>query len=147
MKITPLRFLVTAVAVAAVGIGAGWFMLTGNAITSAERVLAELNEKKLADNGSLKITYDSLTRSGFPALGVRLVNPVLTINVPGDGAERQPVDLVWKREGTLDIVTDYMGHEYRVVSTGNGSLTLQSGDEKVAIESADARIEGDRPVL
>ncbi len=141
MKITPLRFLATVIGVLVVGLGAGWFVLTGNALTNVQRVVEELNEKKLADNGSVKITYDSLSRSGFPALGVRLVNPMLAINVPGDGAERQPVDLAWKRSGTFDIVTDYVRHEYRVISDGSGSLTLQSGSDKVAIESADARIE------
>ncbi|MFZ4541771.1 MAG: hypothetical protein ACOYNL_08200 [Rickettsiales bacterium] len=138
MKIVPVGILVAAI----IGGGAAWYVLGGKAITQAQQLIDGFNTKTRPDGSTIKLTYHSMERTGFPAIGVRLVNPVIDITVPANGGETLPITAQWKREGTVDIITDYISHEYRFRNDGKGTAFLQVGDEKTSIAMAESHSKG-----
>ena len=141
MKLSPVRILAAIAVIAGVGTGVAWYLESGNIVNHTETLLAQVSNHKRADGTSIKITYDKLSRTGFPATGVRLTNPVMEIDAPGDGDKVVPVHIVWKRTGTIDVLTDYMAHQYRIVSEGGSTTTLTSGEKTIGITSAPTHAE------
>ena len=135
MKKSITRILATVAGLGVLGAGGAWFVASNSAINHAEKMIAELNAKSLPQNGTLKITYDSLSRSSCPAVGIRLVNPVISTSVPADAQGHPAMDAQWKRTGSIDIVTDYLKNQFRVVSDGAGQLHIKSGTDDVTTTS------------
>jgi len=141
MKKTITWALVAVLGVGVLGAVGAWFVASGNAVSHAEQFIAQLNAKVLPQNGTVKLTYDHMARSRFPAVGITLTNPMLTSTIPADAQGRPPIDIVWKRGGHVDILTDYLKNEYRVISDGAGTLNVTSGLENVTTTTDSARIE------
>ena len=141
MKKTIVRVVIGLVGVGVVGAGGAWFAASSTAISQAEKLITEFNAKALPNNGKATITYDSLSRSSFPAVGVRLVNPVITTTTPADAQGRGAVDMTWKINGYADVITDHLKNEYRVVSDGSSELQLKSGTETINATSTPSRAE------
>ncbi len=141
MKKTITRIVAAGLGTGLLVVGGAWFVMSGNTISHTETLIAKLNAKALPQNGTLKLTYDSLARSTFPTVGVRVVNPVLTVNIPADDKGHPAIDGVWKRTGSITIITDYLNHSYRVVNDGAGTMQVKSGAENVTLSSQPSHIE------
>ncbi len=141
MKKTIVRVVIGLVGVGLVGTGGAWYTASSTAISQAEKLITEFNAKALPNNGKATITYDSLSRSSFPSVGVRLVNPVMTTSIPADDQGRAAVDMMWKINGYTDVITNHLKNEYRVVSDGTSELQLKSGTETINATSTPSRAE------
>ncbi|MES2984519.1 MAG: hypothetical protein V4735_04955 [Pseudomonadota bacterium] len=127
------------IGVVVLGSGAAWYVVSGQTVAATKRLVLTINGKVHADGSSLSISYEKLQRTGFPSIGVRFVNPVLDMTLPAAGG-KLPLHINWKRTGTLDVVTDYIAHEYRVNSRGTGALVLMAGDQTINAESAESDV-------
>lgn len=135
MKKNITRIIVALVGLGILGGGSAWFIASGKAVTQAEALVAKLNAQTLPQNGTVKLSYERLSRSGFPAVGVRMLNPVLSATIPGDAEGRPPIDITWKRTGHVDIITNYLTHSYQILSNGTGELRVTSGNENITTTS------------
>ena len=130
----------------AVVAGGAWYVASGNIASATQKLIENANAKPHADGSTVKITYDNIGRTMFPKVGVRLVNPAIEVNSPGIAVNaanptaapaqpQTPFHAVWKHTGTVEVVTDYFAHEYRIVNDGSGAGSLDSGEDKIALSS------------
>jgi hypothetical protein len=124
-------------AVLLVGAGSAWYVVTGNILSNATSWLAQVASKKLEGGTTTTLTYDSITRSSFPSIGVRLTNPRFAISYPGtDNETKAPLVVNIALDGTVDTTTDYFANAYNV--TVNGAYTYDGsvGETKFSGKSA-----------
>jgi hypothetical protein len=84
MAAKKIKVIGAVAAVLLVGAGGGWYVVTGTIVKNTSQWLEGVASKKLENGATYTVTYDSITRSSFPAIGVRLVNPTYTFEAPGD---------------------------------------------------------------
>jgi hypothetical protein len=130
------RIVLALVVAAGIGGGAAWYMTSGKVVEGATALIAAKSAETAADGSRYTITYESIARTGFPQVGVRLTNPELTITAPASATNPSPTTIRWKRIGTIDVITDYIAHEYRVISDGSGEFSVANADETVTAKSA-----------
>jgi hypothetical protein len=132
--------------------GGTWYVMAGKVVNGAQALIEKVNTTPHEDGSSVKITYDGLSRTMFPNIGVRLTNPAVELKSPGiavpQGADAspppaapQPFHVTWKHTGTVDIITDRFTHEYRLVNDGSGTGTLETDGATASISSAPAHSE------
>lgn len=126
---------------AAVGLGAAWYVASGEVVTHAQNLVEQANSVARPEGQTLKITYEKVTRSRFPAVGVRFVNPGIAFSDAGDGAGRPPFSFEWKRDGHVDFVSDVRTRTYRLASHGSGKTLLQADSQSFALASDPSEIE------
>lgn len=123
-------------AVLVAGAGSAWYVITGNILSATTSWLATVASKKLED-GTTTLTYDSIRRSSFPSIGVRLVNPRFAVTYPGtDNETKAPVAFTVALNGTIDTTTDYIGNAYNVAVNGAYSYDASIGETKFGGKSA-----------
>jgi hypothetical protein len=136
MAAKKIKVIGAVAAVLLVGAGGGWYVVTGTIVKNTSQWLEGVASKKLENGATYTVTYDSITRSSFPAIGVRLVNPTYTFEAPGDDNEKQPpVKFSMKLNGTADTVTDYLGNAYRFTSRGVSTISVDFGEEHLVATS------------
>ncbi len=124
-------------AVLVAGAGSAWYVITGNILSATTSWLATVASKKLEDGTTTTLTYDSIRRSSFPSIGVRLVNPRFTVSYPGtDNETKAPVAFTVALNGTIDTTTDYIGNAYNVAVNGAYSYDASIGETKFGGKSA-----------
>ena len=147
------RAIVVLLVAGVVAAGGTWYVMAGRVMNAAQALIDKANTMQHTDGSSVKIAYDGLSRTMFPTIGVRVSNPSIEFNAPGAPAAAvtaeqsaaapapQPLHVTWKHTGTVDIITDQLAHEFRVVNDGSGAGTLEAGNDKIAISSAPAHSE------
>ncbi len=146
------RTAIFIVVVAAIGAGSVWYIAAGDIVARTKKLIDTTNAKPHADGTAIKMTYDSLERTMFPHIGARFVNPAIEVNSPGAPAmalnngsprpiEPQPFHLTWHHAGTIDVMTDYLTKEYRLVNNGSATGSLDTGTDKMGITAAPAHSE------
>lgn len=131
----PLKIVTIVLVGTLLASGVAWWIATGHAVENMTQRIAHLNQQASERGGPLKLEYERLARGGFPAVGVRVINPVLHYTAPGEaGATAR-----WDYRGEVTITTDYLWHEFRVTSQGHSEIVVQAGAEKVALTSAPSR--------
>lgn len=131
---------VAGVAVLAIlGAGGAWFVAAGNAVKATEQAIAELASKPRPDGSTLTITHAGIARAGFPAVGVRVENPTLTLTLPArEGASA--ITMTWAQEGDVSILSDYLAHEYRLVQQGGSTGKIEGDGKKMGIRTTPAEV-------
>lgn len=119
------------VVLAAVGAGAGWYVLSGQTVSQTQTILAEFNSKPATNGLSFKVQHESVTRAPFPHIGVRLVNPTFELTLPAD-AEGKTQTITSSSQGTTDVITDYIAKQYRIENRSGGTITTTMGTEKIS---------------
>lgn len=133
-KITVMGGVVAVLLLGAVG---AWYGVTGTIVKHTERFLTNLASKQVEGTASYRVTYDRITRTTFPTIGARLVNPTYTFEAAGDDNEKlPPVKFSVKLDGVADTITDYLGNAYRFTSSGASTITIEVGEEKIVATSA-----------
>lgn len=133
-KMKVIGGFVAVLLLAAVG---AWVVVTGTIVKNTDSFLKSFANKAADGGTSFSVTYDSITRTSFPSIGARLVNPTYIFEVAGNDNETQPpLKLVVKLEGTADTVTDYLGNAYRFTSNGVSTATIDIGEEHIVATSA-----------
>lgn len=131
------KIIAGAAAIMLVGAGGAWHVITGNILKNTASWVAQVGSKKLADGTSYTLTYDSMTRTRFPSIGVRLVNPSYTFIAPGDDTQtRPPINVSIKMNGVVDTTTDYLSNAYRVAINGAYAIDATVGEERITAMSA-----------
>lgn len=119
-----------AVVVAVAGLGGTWYVATGNLVSHTQQWMDELNKKLEAGGVHAKLSAERLERTGFPGVGVRLINPSFSGTLAKDGAPT--LEFNFKTQGYSELIGDYLAHTYRLRNSGNAQIDVKLGEEKIA---------------
>lgn len=120
-----------------VAVGAAWYVITGNILSATTSWLAQVASKKLEDGTTTTLTYDSISRSSFPSIGVRVTNPRFTLTYPGtDNETKAPLTVAVALNGSIDTTTDYLANAYKMAINGAYSYEASVGETKFGGKSA-----------
>jgi hypothetical protein len=125
----------------AVALGAAWYVASGEVVNHAKSLVEQANAATHPEGLTLTIAYESVTRSHFPSVGVRFVNPSISFSDAGDGVGRPPFSFEWKREGHVDFVSDVRTRTYRLVSHGSGRTVVRADNQSFEIASEPSDME------
>lgn len=124
-------------AVLIAGAGSAWYVITGNILNATTEWLAQIASKKLEDGTSTTLTYDSISRSSFPSIGVRVTNPRFTLTYPGtDNETKAPLTVAVALNGSIDTTTDYLANAYKMAINGAYSYEARVGETTFGGKSA-----------
>lgn len=122
------------------GAGYAWHSLSGEAVASVRASIDRYNQAERRPGLKASVGYATISRSRFPSLGARVVNPSFDFEDSGEAGGRSPLAIHWKHEGDIEIVSMPRDFGYRITSRGRGNTAFETAGKAFEVASKDAVI-------
>lgn len=134
------KLLIGAAAITSGGVGSGWYVMSGNLVTTIKQSIDQANEAGGAGKAKVTISYNAIERSAFPTIGARITDIGAQVELPAHDAV-EGISVQWKTNGAVEIISDPLHNQYRMKGNTATETHLAQGEKSFSLHADSTPVE------